>query len=472
MSEQSFEGFLSPEEIRKIHQASLEVLGEVGVKITHPGVRELLLNSGAVEKGDSVLTFPAALVEKSVQAAPPAVRFADLDGKSEEIRPGAAPLFWAGNALYYYREGQRRELTRDSYVEFCRVAGQLPTLHAIVGTNISDYPAPARDFAGFRAMAENTRKHLRPVIFTPAGVEAMLEMADVLLEGKPLRENPILSFGFTIVSPLRWSDSALEVFRVSSGQGIPMMVNSEVICGATGPVSLAGALTLANAEALSGIVIAQLLEPGRPVVFNLGFSHTFDMQTAETLTGAPEGGLLGAAGARIARFHNLPSASWMSTDSKVPDGQTAYEKTLLGLLHALGGVNLIWGIGNLESTMTLCPEQAVIDDGIAAGILRAWKGIQVDEEKMAVSAIRELGQTADYLNSMHTYRHFREELTFTALMNRERWAVWEQGGKRDLTERALDQTRKLLKKPPPDHLSGSQREKLLRIEKRWMEKLA
>ena len=287
MSEQSFEGFLSPEEIRKIHQASLEVLGEVGVKITHPGVRELLLNSGAVEKGDSVLTFPAALVEKSVQAAPPAVRFADLDRKSEEIRPGAAPLFWAGNALYYYREGQRRELTRDSYVEFCRVAGQLPTLHAIVGTNISDYPAPARDFAGFRAMAENTRKHLRPVIFTPRGIEAILEMADVLLEGKPLRENPILSFGFTIVSPLRWSDSALEVFRVSSGQGIPMMVNSEVICGATGPVSLAGALTLANAEALSGIVIAQLLEPGRPVVFNLGFSHTFDMQTAETLTGAP-----------------------------------------------------------------------------------------------------------------------------------------------------------------------------------------
>ena len=231
-------------------------------------------------------------------------------------------------------------------------------------------------------MAEHTRKHLRPVIFTPRGIDVILEMADVLLEGRSLKDNPILSFGFTIVSPLQWSDSALEVFRISSGYGIPLMINSEVISGATGPVTLAGTLVLANAEALSGVVIAQLLEPGRPVVFNLGFSHTFDMMFAETLTGAPEGALLGAGGGSVARFHNLPSASWMSTESKIPDGQAASEKTLLGVLHALGGVNLIWGIGNLESTLTLCPEQAVIDDEIAAGILRVWKGIRVDEERI------------------------------------------------------------------------------------------
>ncbi|RPJ38533.1 MAG: hypothetical protein EHM27_11055, partial [Deltaproteobacteria bacterium] len=283
--------------------------------------------------------------------------------------------------------------------------------------------------------------------------------------------NPILSFGFTIVSPLQWSNSALEVFRVSSGHGIPLMINSEVICGATGPVSLAGALVLANAEALSGVAIAQLLEPGRPVIFNLGFSHTFDMLAAETLTGAPEGALLGAAASRIAYFHQLPSASWMSTEAKAPDSQAASEKTMLGLLHALGGVNLIWGIGNLDSTLTLCPEQAVIDDEIAAGILRIWRGIRVDEEKMAVSTIKAIGQKADYLGSDHTYRHFREELRVTPLMSRERWAVWENEGKKELIGRAAQRVGELLKNPPSDHLSGSQREKLARIEKKWLEKL-
>jgi trimethylamine--corrinoid protein Co-methyltransferase len=296
-------------------------------------------------------------------------------------------------------------------------------------------------------------------------------MADVLLDGKPLRENPILSFGFTIVSPLQWSHSALEVFRVSSGHGIPLMINSEVICGATGPVSLAGALVLANAEALSGVAIAQLLEPGRPVVFNLGFSHTFDMLVAETLTGTPEGALLGAAASRLAHFHGLPSASWMSTEAKAPDSQAACEKTMLGVLHALGGVNLIWGIGNLESTLTLCPEQAVIDDEIAAGILRIWRGIRVDEETMAVAAIKEMKQKADYLGSAHTYRHFKDELRVTQLMSRERWSVWENEGKRELIARAADRVETLLKNPPSDHLTGTQKEKLSRIEKKWLEKL-
>jgi trimethylamine--corrinoid protein Co-methyltransferase len=247
------------------------------------------------------------------------------------------------------------------------------------------------------------------------------------------------------------------------------MINSEVISGATGPVTLAGSLVLANAEALCGVAIAQLLEPGRPVVFNLGFSHTFDMKTVETLTGAPEGGLMGAAASEIAHFHGLPSASWMSTESKTPDAQAAYEKTLLGLLHALGGVNLIWGIGNLESTLTLCPEQAVIDDEIAAGILRAWRGIEVDEEKMAVPVIKELGQKADYLSNDHTLRHFRDELMLTNLLSRERWAVWEKAGRKDLLQRAEDRVREILKTPPAEHLSGSQREELKRIEKRRLE---
>ena len=463
--------FLSRSEIEEIHQASLEVLSETGVKITHPEIRKLLLDEGAREKDDSVLLLPSSLIKKSMEKAPRSVRFADLSGTITEVKPGSMPLFWAGNAMYYVRGRERKELTRDLYVEFCRVANQLPHLHAIVGTSLSDYPPPARDFVGFRAMAEHTRKHLRPVIFTPRGIEAILEMAEVILDGRSLRENPILSFGFTSVSPLRWSDSALEVFRVSSGRGIPMMINSEVICGATSPVTLAGALVLANAEALSGVTVAQILEPGRPVVFNLGFSHTFDMKFVETLTGAPEGGLLGAAGSGIAHFHGLPSASWMSTESKMADAQATYEKTLLGLLHALAGVNLIWGIGNLDSTLSLSPEQAVIDDEIAAGLTRAWKGIEVDEARTALPVIKEIGQKADYLSHAHTLDHFREELLVTNLLSRERFAVWERKGKKELREQAEDRVRTLLKEKPAEHLNGSQRDKLRKIEKRWLEKI-
>jgi trimethylamine--corrinoid protein Co-methyltransferase len=459
-------------EAGRIHATSLEILAEVGLKIAHPEIRTLLLAAGAGAGEGGTLRIPRALVEGAVRRAPRRVLLADLQGNVSEIYAGAGPLFWSGNAMYYQREGRRAELTRETYVEFCRVANAFPRLHAIVGTSLGDYPPPARDFVGFRAMAEHTQKHLRPVIFTPRGVEAILEMAEVLLDGKPLRDHPILSFGFTSVSPLQWSSPALEVFRVSSGFGIPLMINSEVIAGATGPVSLAGALALANAEALSGVVIAQLLEPGRPVVFNLGFSHTFDMTFAETLTGAPEGALLGAGCAALARLHDLPSASWMSTESKSPDAQAAHEKSLLGTLHALGGVNLIWGIGNLDSTLTLSPEQAVIDNEIAAGILRAWRGIQVDEDHLALATIKALRQEADYLNSEHTLRLFRDELMDSRLMSRERWAIWAEDGGTDLAERAARRVRTLLQGPAPEHLRGSQRDKLAAIEKRWLERVA
>jgi len=466
-----FESVISQVEVRRIHEASIEVLAEVGVKISHPEIRLLLLEAGAKEGKESIFFFPSALIEKCLKKAPRSFRFADLKGNMVDVTPGAPPLFWTGNAMYYLRGSERRELTRELYVEFCRAVDPLPHLHAIVGTNLSDYPPSARDFVGFRAMAEYTQKHLRPVIFTPRGVEVILEMADVLLEGGSLKDHPILSLGFTCVSPLRWSDSALEVFRVSSGYGIPLMINSEVISGATAPVTLAGSLVLANAEALSGVAIAQLLEPGRPVVFNLGFSHTFDMKVAETLTGAPEGGLLGAAGSAIAHFHHLPSASWMSTESKVPDAQAAYEKTLLGLLHGLGGVNLIWGIGNLESTLSLCPEQAIMDNEIAAGILRASKKIETDQERMALSVIKEMGQKGNYLQSEHTLRYFRDELRVTDFLSRERWAVWETAGRKESIEVAKDRVKMFLKASPPEHLSGAQKEKLGRIEKRGLEKI-
>lgn len=465
-------GFVSPAQAARIHEGSLAILSEVGVKIPHPAIRTLLLDAGGTAKGEDEVLLSPALVGAALALAPPIVRFASLGGQVSEVACGSAPLFWSGNAMFYQRGGQRQELRRETYAEFCRVANHLPHLHAIVGTSLGDYPPATRDFVGFRAMAEHTQKHLRPVIFTPRGIEAILEMAEVLLEGKSLREHPILSFGFTIVSPLQWSSSALEVFRVSSGHGIPLMVNSEVIAGATGPVTLAGALALANAEALSGIVIAELLEPGRPVVFNLGFSHTFDMTFAETLTGAPEGALLGAGGAALGRLHNLPTASWMSTESKLADAQAAHEKTLLGTLHALGGVNLIWGIGNLESTLALSPEQAVIDNEIAAAILRTWKGIGVDDERLALPTIKQLAHAADYLGTAHTYRHFREELMDSRLMNRERWGFWADAGGTGLTERAAEQVRELLQKPAPEHLSGSQRDKLAGIEKRWLERLA
>ena len=126
-------------------------------------------------------------------------------------------------------------------------------------------------------------------------------MSDVILDGKPLKDNMFFTLGYSCVSPLTWTETGLELFYKTKGFGIPVMINSEPMAGGTSPVTLAGSLAMADAEVISGIVINQIIEPGRPCIYNSGFAHVFDMMTTIVLTGSPENALLQAAGAEMAQ---------------------------------------------------------------------------------------------------------------------------------------------------------------------------
>jgi trimethylamine--corrinoid protein Co-methyltransferase len=288
-------------------------------------------------------------------------------------------------------------------------------------------------------------------------------MAKVLLEGTPLRERPIVSTGFSIISPLHWTALALGVYKATAGEGVPAMINSEPLAGATAPVTLAGCMVIGDADVLSGLVINQLWEPGRPCVYNFGFAHVFDMSSGMALTGAPENALLQAAGADMAKFHGLPSASWMSTESMCADAQSAYEKMITGLSHAAAGVNLIWGAGNLESTLAMSPEALVADNEIAGYFLRYQQGFSVDEEGLALEDIRKSAKSGDFLNSPHTLKHFRKTLSRAQLGVRLRRGDWEARGARTFDESAEQRVRDILAQEPKPYLDAHQKSELERI---------
>jgi trimethylamine--corrinoid protein Co-methyltransferase len=352
--------------------------------------------------------------------------------------------------------------------ELARVVDACPNIHGMVGTSIADYPPTSRDFVGFRIMAENTGKHLRPCIYTPPGARTVMEMAQVLLGGAPLRERPIVSTGFSIISPLHWTALALAVFKETAGLGVPATINSEPLAGATAPVTLAGCLVIGDADVLSGLVINQLLEPGRPCFYNVGFAHVFEMSVGMALTGAPENALLQAAGAEMARFHGLPCASWMSTESPCADAQAAFEKMIGGLAHAAAGVNLIWGAGNLESTLAMSSEALVTDDEIAGYFLRFQQGFPVDEEGLALEDIKAAGRSGDFLNSPHTLKHFRQVLSRARIAVRARRGDWELSGSHTFEESAEQRVRDILAQEPQHYLDAHQQAELERIERAAM----
>ena len=461
---------LTPENCERVYQNALTVLETVGIAIDDQPVLDLLLKKGAKAGSSSNhLLLPQGLVKDRLQCCPDTIKIGSRNGSLHTLGSQGGTVFWTGNALHVAEGRTNRELLSDDLARLTRVAEACPNVDGMVGTSIADYPAPARDFAGFQVMAHNTRKHLRPCIFTPTGATAILEEAEVLLGGQSIADNPIVSFGYSVVSPLHWSATGIGVLRNTSGKKIPFMINSEPMAGGTAPVTLAGCLVSGTAEVLSGIVISQILEEGRPIVFNLGFAHIMDMTTAMALTGAPENALLQAAGADLSRHFNLPSASWMSTEAMLVDGQAAFEKTLTGMAHTDNGVNIIWGIGNLEGTISMSAEMLVIDDEIVGALRHFKEGIVVNDENLALESIQEVGLQGDFLSTDHTFDHFRETIRHTRLLTRSKRAVWEETGRRTLEEKAAEQVEAILATPCPELVEPEQSREIEKIVQRYLE---
>jgi trimethylamine--corrinoid protein Co-methyltransferase len=449
----------------RIHGAALDVLATTGVRVDDDGIVSQLLEAGARAIGDHVVSIGADMVAATLGQAPRTARIADRRGRVWEIGPGGPALVFTGNALYVVRGAERREMTRADLADLARVVEACPHVHGMVGTSLADVTPRARDFAGVRVMASHTTRHLRPCIYTPEGAGLVVEMAQVLAgTAARLADAPVVSTGFSILSPLHWSSLALAVFRATAGHGIPVMINSEPMAGATAPVTLAGALVVADADVLSGLVINQLLEPGRPCIYNAGFAHVMDMSSGLALTGSPENALLHAAAADMARFHGLPSAAWMSTEAMTADAQAAFEKTTTGLAHAAAGVNVIWGAGNLESTLAMSPDALVIDDEIASYFLRFRDGIPVDDASLAVDAIREVGLRGNHLGHRLTLARHREVLSRAALAFRGRREGWEAAGALSLEQAARERVGRILAEPAVPCLDEHQARELARIE--------
>jgi trimethylamine--corrinoid protein Co-methyltransferase len=467
---------MSTERARAIDAAARRLLEDPGVMLEDEEVVSRCLAAGARPGSRPlVVRLPSQMIDDCLARAPREARFADRKGGLHAATAGSPPCFWTGPALFYLDSQGFRTIRQQDLADFVRVIDRLDEVCAVVGTSTEETPPGQRDFVGLRLMAQNTRKHLRALSFTAWGGEAMIEMGRVLAGSRTLKQAPVFSIGFTAHGPLRWTALSLGVFKSTAGYGIPVTVNGEPMAGASAPVTIAGAAAVGTAEILAGIVVNQLLEPGRPCLFNLGFAHVMDMRQGFAVTGGPENVLLAVAGAELARFYGLPSVSWMCTDSLGCDAQNALEKTLAAVTHAMAGVSVIWGVGQVESEKTISPVQAAIDNEIIALTRRVLRGFSVDETHLAVEEVRRVGICGSFLDSEHTLAHFREEVLLPELLVR---TPRDTGGgtagrgagaaaAMDMVAQAEDKVRTVLAAPPEPQLAPEQERELLAIERRF-----
>jgi len=453
---------MKQEEKQLLHETSLKILEEIGVRLEHDGVVEKVIKAGARPGPDAqVVRFPREMVEEHLKQTPSEVRLDDRTGGGATLTAEAPSVFWTNPGLNIREGAAVREIESRDLADVARLCDSLPAVSGVMGMAMSDVTPRHRDFTGVRVIASNCRKHVRALCFTPAGMEALSKMKGVF-------PGNWLSIGFTAHGPLRWTGLALDIFLKSAGSGIPATVNGEPMAGVTGPVSLAGAAAVGNAEILSGIVVNQVLEPGRPLIYNLGLAHVFDMKSATAVTGGPENALFATLSAEMGRFYDVPSSSWVSTESAYDDAQASLEKMFGIQTHTAARVSLIWGLGQLESEKTISLAQLVIDDEMLAYARHYQKGVEVTDDTLQYELIKEVGIGGSFLETEHTLAGFREHLWIPELLNRK--AREDCPG--PLHEVAGRRAREILAADTEEKISVEELAELMKIEAAYKEKIS
>jgi trimethylamine--corrinoid protein Co-methyltransferase len=450
----------------KIHAAAMALLDDPGIRLDHDGICRLLLRTGA-KRGRSArdIRLPEALVREKLALSPSEFVFADRKGEGGKTGPETEAVIWSVPGMRIVEDQRERRFTSKDMASAARLLHQLEHVDGIFGLAMDDVPPGASDVVGLRIMAEHTSKHIRVLCFTPRGSEMLVEMKKVV------GHHPWFSVGFTAHGPLRWTNLALEIFSKTAGHGIPVTVNGEPMAGVSGPATLAGSAAVGTAEILAGIVVNQLLEPGRPCVFNLGLAHTFDMRSSIAVTGGPENHLFAGISAMMGRYYGIPSASWVSTESMCSDAQAALEKMCGFLTHLQTGVSNIWGVGQLESELSFSPAQAVIDNEIISYVKRYLKGVDVNEDTLAVEQIREAGITGSFLDSFHTLEHFQDEFFQPEILNRSVRENWKTQGSRNLSQVAEEKAERLMGKEIDNGLDEHQVRELDTLATRFLKQI-
>jgi len=461
---------LTSDGVQKIRNTALDILEATGVAVRSEKAQKLLASVGCiVDKKSAVVRFPQTLVLEMARKNDRAVTFygrtrrhdARLDFEHVHICSDGN-----GTDAMDFETRIRRPSRKSDVARSALVADALEG-HSINWPCVTsqDVPLGTRHIHDLQASLENTEKHITIATNTSVGeAQDVIELAAAAAGGiDELRKRPLISSIHTSFSPLQIEGENLDAGLTMSDAGIPICFYVMPGPGSTGPATLAGSVALGVAEALAGNTIFQAHRPGTAYVFSCGIAN-MDMKTSTRAGGGPEHGLTSAAYAQVAHSLGFPAlVGGFVTTAKEPDQQAAYEKFASAVTPILAGADMIAGIGLLEDCRTIWLEQLVIDSEMSKIIERIARGIDVDEETLALDVVQKVGIAKDYLGQRHTLEHFRTEHFIPVVTDRSSYDTWIAKGGKTLIERAGDEVRRILREHTVEPVRGEVAEAAARL---------
>jgi trimethylamine--corrinoid protein Co-methyltransferase len=447
---------LQENDIEVIHIASLSILAEIGIHLGKSKAQEIFAGAGARVERDKVF-LPEWLVEQEIAKATSKVYIRGRGGSAKVLGDntlhwhnmgGARDIFDAGN-------GTRRKATVKDLQDCTRLLDALEGVTTITPFfTPQDVPGHLMSLAMYRYAIPHTIKPLQgPGVQSALEARYAIRMAAVI--GPPAE---IFSLSVSPVSPLGFpGDLAAAIIEIAR-HGIPFAPLPCPTAGTTAPFSIAGAVAQQNAELLASIVLAQLVNPGLPIVY-CGRLAMMEPRTGASVWGGVELGLASAATVQVGHRYGFPvNVYGFSTNSHTLDIQNGFERSMNAMIPALAGADELSGIGEMEAGVMGSFAQIVCDNEISSSVRRILRGIEVTEDSLGVDIISNAMHTSrNFLGQKHTLRYLRNgEVMLTSLAERGSWESWEKNDHQGMAERAQAEANRLLMDHQVEPLSVDQ----------------
>lgn len=450
----TFSELLTPQQAERIHEASLEILEDVGMLVRNEKARAIFERHGCqVDHETHLVKFPRKVIEEFRKMTPPKFVFRGRDEKYDKVLPDDSPVIVTGssapNLIDPVTQKERRS-TSDDIARIAYLINELPGYDVFsISTLAEDAPEGYFTLARLYPALKNCLKPVRSTSTDVEDAEKVLKLGAVIAGSEEAyMQRPFITHHFCpVVSPLTFDVASTELTIYFAEKGLPVYPSIVPNGGLTSPMTMSATLAQGNAEFLAAASLMQMVRPGTPLIYST-LPTIADMRTGAYASGGVECGMLHMAFAQMARFYNVPCGGYIGlTNSKINDAQSGYETGVSATAALLGGANMLNMGGLLDALKAFDFGKAVIDDEIALMLKRIKRGMEFSEENLALNVIRDVKPGGGFMTHKHTVKNMRTVALMTRISDRDPREVWEKRGAQDAFQRAMLRAREILSKP-------------------------
>ena len=455
---------LSVNDIELVHENTLYILEEIGVKVLSRKALDMLEKGGALVDPDIMTAYlPEYMVNDAVKSLPKNIRLCARNPAQDMQTPRKEYPYTATNGTAVYTRdidtGEKRMTTAKDLLEFQVLSDAIDSIDYVWPiVTAHDEPEGGHGLYDFVTSLKGTTKHFQGEAMTEKEARDMIRVASAVVGGEEeLAKRPIFSVIQCPICPLEFEKGSVEAAMEFARAGIPVVSMSMALCGLTSPVTLASTIAIVNAENLASIVMSQLAKPGAPVVYS-SESSIMNMRTGEIKYGAIEEAALAAAAGQMAKHYGAPSMVGIfgvGLFGTEPGVSLSAAEIAFSTMTTLALTDFASGMGGLDQAKGAALEQVVIDADIWESIREIRKDVSFDDDHFVTDLIEEVGPGGNFLKSPHTVRNMRKELF---VPSQEKGALFDlyrsTADQKAVVEQARQRVKSILAEHKPEPLDG------------------